>query len=69
MDEKKQYLDYEGLALYDQLIRKFIKENDIELYELKLTDDHLFEIYYKKGGVAQKLSLDLSSLVTEWAEL
>lgn len=67
--EKKEYLDYEGLALYDQLIKNFIKENDVELDELKLTDEHLFEIYYKKGGIAQKLSLDLSSLITEWTEL
>ena len=71
MNEVKQFLDYEGLKLYDELIKKFLTTNNIELNELKLTEDNTLELYYKKGDKPMKLSVDLSQLVTysEWIEL
>lgn len=67
----EQYLNYEGLSLYDKLIKNFIYENNAELIEMKLTDKNVLELYYKKDGNLMELTVDLSALIgyAEWIEL
>lgn len=69
--DAKQFLDYVGLNLYDILIKQFIKENDVELSDMKLTDKNRLELFYIKDDKPYKISVDLSALSTyaEWEEL
>lgn len=70
MDEKKQYLDHEGLSLYDSLIKGLIKDKEITLNDLTLDIENLkLIIDYTKGDERKVIELDLSSLATKWAEL
>lgn len=70
MDEKKQYLDHEGLSLYDSLIKGLIKDKEITLNDLTLDIENLkLIIDYTKGDERKVIELDLSSLTTKWAEL
>lgn len=68
--EKKEYLDYEGLSLYDVLVKKLIKSKEITLNELTLDIENLkLIIDYTKGDETRVIELDLSSLATKWDEL
>lgn len=70
MDEKKQYLDYEGLSLYDSLIKGLIKSKEITLNDITLDVEKLtLTIDYTKGDEHFVKTLDLSSLATKWSEL
>lgn len=70
MDDKKQYLDYEGLLLYDSLIKGLIKSKEITLNDITLDVEKLTLIIdYTKGDEQFKKILDLSSLATKWHEL
>lgn len=70
MDDKKQYLDHEGLFLYDSLIKGLIKSKEITLNDITLDVEKLTLIIdYKKGDEQFIKILDLSSLATKWHEL
>lgn len=70
MGENKQYLDYEGMSLYDTLIKGLIKSKEITLNDLTIDIENLkLIIDYTKGVVNKKVELDLSLLATKWVEL
>ena len=67
MGAEKQYLDHEGLSLYDSLIKGLIKSKEITLNDITFDVEKLtLTIDYTKGFVK---TLDLSSLATKWSEL
>lgn len=66
---EKEYLDQNGLSLYDSLIKQLIGDDNVELISTELNDNYHLNVFYTKGGKPMKMSVDLTPTMTEWVDL